>query len=63
MFQPDTLNPAFVEALMGVHSGWTGFGSLATAWSHWSRRMRSERWQLNCWSTDDDTSARAGCGA
>ena len=28
---PRTLNPAFVEALMGWPTGWTGFGSVATA--------------------------------
>jgi DNA (cytosine-5)-methyltransferase 1 len=43
---PRTLNPAFVEALMGWPTGWTGFGSAATAWSHWLRRMRSELSQL-----------------
>jgi len=37
-----TLNPRFVEALMGWPIGWTGFDSVATAWSHWLQRMRSE---------------------
>ena len=44
-----TLNPAFVEALMGWPTGWTAFGSAATEWSHWLPRMRSELLQLNCW--------------
>ncbi len=48
-----TLNPLFVEALMGWPTGWTGFGSVATAWSHWLQRMRSELWQLNCWPMDE----------
>ena len=30
---PRTLNPLFVEALMGWPTGWTGFASVATAWS------------------------------
>ena len=46
-----TLNPLFVEALMG--NGWTGFASVATAWSPWLQRMRSELWQLNCWPKDE----------
>ena len=37
-----SLNPAFVEALMGWPGGWTGFGSAATAWSRWLPRMRCE---------------------
>ena len=37
-----TLNPPFVEALMGWPTGWTGFGSAATEWCRWSRRMRGE---------------------
>ena len=45
---PRTLNPAFVEALMGWPTGWTGFDFAATAWSPWLRRMRSEFWRLNC---------------
>jgi DNA (cytosine-5)-methyltransferase 1 len=61
--QRRTLNPAFVEALMGWPSGWTGFGSVATEWSRWLRRMRSELSLLSCWPTDDDTIAGAGHGA
>ncbi len=49
---PRTLNPLFVEALMGWPTGWTGFGSVATVWSPWLRRMRSELSQLNCWQMD-----------
>ncbi len=37
-----TLNPRFVEALMGWPIGWTSFDSVATAWSLWLQRMRSE---------------------
>jgi hypothetical protein len=37
-----TLNPLFVEALMGWPTGWTGFASVATAWSPWLRLMRGE---------------------
>jgi hypothetical protein len=48
-----TLNPLFVEALMGWPTGWTGFASVATAWSHWLPRMRSELLQLNCWPMDE----------
>jgi DNA (cytosine-5)-methyltransferase 1 len=51
---PRTLNPAFVEALMGWPTGWTAFGSVATAWSRWLPRMRSELWRLNCWPMDED---------
>lgn len=40
-FRP-MLNPAFVEWLMGFPIGWTDFGRLGTAWSRWSRLMRSE---------------------
>jgi len=48
-----TLNPLFVEALMGWPTGWTGFASVATAWSRWLRRMRCELWHLNCWPMDE----------
>ncbi len=40
--QRRSLNPLFVEALMGWPTGWTGFDFAATAWSPWLRRMRSE---------------------
>jgi hypothetical protein len=40
--QRRSLNPAFVEALMGWPIAWTDFGSVATAWSPWLQRMRSE---------------------
>lgn len=53
--QRRTLNPLFVEALMGWPTGWTGFGFVATAWSLWLRRMRSELSQLNCWQMDEET--------
>ena len=48
-----TLNPLFVEALMGWPTGWTGFGSVATAWSPWLRRMRCELSRLNFWPMDE----------
>ncbi len=48
-----TLNPLFVEALMGWPTGWTGFASVAMAWSPWLQRMRCELWQLNCWPMDE----------
>lgn len=48
-----TLNPQFVEALMGWPTGWTGSASVATAWSPWLQRMRFELWQLNCWQMDE----------
>jgi hypothetical protein len=50
---PRTLNPLFVEALMGWPTGWTGFGFVATEWSRWSQRMRSELSQLSCWPMDE----------
>ncbi|GHE01003.1 hypothetical protein GCM10008024_14900 [Allgaiera indica] len=50
---PRTLNPAFVEALMGWPTGWTGFASAATEWSRWLPRMRSELSRLNCWPMDE----------
>jgi DNA (cytosine-5)-methyltransferase 1 len=37
-----TLNPLFVEALMGWPIGWTDCGSAETALSPWLRLMRSE---------------------
>ena len=44
-----TLNPAFVGALMGRPTAWTGFGAVAMAWFPWLQRMRSELSQLSCW--------------
>lgn len=38
--EPRTLNPQFVEALMGWPTGWTGSAFSATEWSRWKRRMR-----------------------
>ncbi|WP_188874027.1 hypothetical protein [Iodidimonas muriae] len=59
--QRRTLNPLFVEALMGwpmgwtdpgplprSSGGWTGSGFAATEWSRWRRRMRCELSRLNC---------------
>ena len=43
-----TRNLLFVEALVSWPTGWTAFGSVATAWSHWLPRMRGELSQLNC---------------
>ncbi len=43
---PRTLNPLFVEALMGWPTGWTGSDFAATAWFRWSRLMRFALWQL-----------------
>ena len=40
--QRRSLNPAFVEALMGWPTKWTGFDFAATAWSPWLQRMRFE---------------------
>ena len=40
--QRRSLNPLFVEALMGWPTGWTGFDFAATAWFPWLQRMRSE---------------------
>ena len=41
-----TLNPLFVEALMGWPTGWTDCGSAVTELSHWSQLMRSALSQL-----------------
>ncbi len=51
--QRRTLNPLFVEALMGWPTGWTGSASVAMAWSLWLPRMRSELWRISCWKRDD----------
>ena len=39
---PLTLNPLFVEWLMGWPIGWTDCGSVATGLFHWLQLMRSE---------------------
>jgi len=54
--QRRVLNPAFVEALMGWPVGWTGFGSVATAWFPWLQRMRSEFLRLGSVMMDDGVS-------
>jgi hypothetical protein len=45
---PDTptLNPLFVEALMGWPAGWTDCEHAVTALSHWRQRMRGELLRL-----------------
>jgi hypothetical protein len=48
-----TLNPLFVEALMGWPTRWTDFGSVETAWFPWLQRMRSEFLRLGSVMTDD----------
>jgi DNA (cytosine-5)-methyltransferase 1 len=55
--QRRTLNPLFVEALMGWPTGWTGFASVATAWSLWLPRMRFELSQLSCWPVGEGAPA------
>jgi len=40
--QRRSLNPLFVEALMGWPTGWTGFDFAVTAWFPWLQHMRSE---------------------
>ncbi|MFN8700660.1 MAG: hypothetical protein ACK5X0_00925 [Rhodospirillales bacterium] len=37
-----TLNPRFLEALMGWPDGWTDPASPVTGFSHWLQRMRTE---------------------
>lgn len=39
---PAVLNPLFVETLMGLPIGWTGYGLSATAWSRYRQQLRSE---------------------
>lgn len=41
-----TLNPLFVEWLMGWPRGWTDLDSPATGWSLFRRRMRTELFRL-----------------
>ncbi len=50
---PRTLNPAFVEVLMGWPIAWTGSDFAAMEWSRWLRRMRFEFWRLGSLATDD----------
>jgi hypothetical protein len=52
------LNRAFVEWLMGWPEGWTDFGRVETAWSHWSQRMRSCLYGLVCTSDDNEQGQR-----
>lgn len=41
-----TLNPLFVEWLMGWPIGWTGLEPVETAWCHWQQHMHFALWQL-----------------
>ena len=50
---PRTLNPLFVEALMGWPIGWTDCGSAVTGLSRWSRLMRSKLSRLLQAPTDE----------
>jgi hypothetical protein len=50
---PRTLNPAFVEALMGWPIAWTDFDSAATEWSRWLLRMRFEFCRLGSLPMND----------
>ncbi len=50
-----TLNPRFVEALMGWPIGWTGFDCVATEWCHWLRRMRGKLSKLDLIRLETDT--------
>ena len=54
---PRTLNPLFVEALIGWPIGWTDFASAATEWSRWLPRMRCELSRLNCRPMGDGVTA------
>jgi len=51
-YAPD-LEPSIRRGADGRPTGWTGFASVATAWSPWLQRMHSELWQLNCWPMDE----------
>jgi hypothetical protein len=48
-----TLNPLFVEWLMGWPIGWTDCGSAATGLFRWLQLMRSELSRLLQTSTDE----------
>ncbi len=50
--QRRSLNPLFVEALMGWPTAWTGFDFAVTAWSPWLQRMRSEFLRLGSMMDD-----------
>jgi len=50
--QRRSLNPAFVEALMGWPTGWTGFDFAVTAWFPWLQHMRSEFLRLGLMMAD-----------
>lgn len=52
---PRTLNPLFVEALMGWPIGWTDCASAVTVLSHWSRLMRSALLRLTQISTSKES--------
>ncbi len=54
-----TLNPLFVEALMGLPVGWTGFGFAETEWCRWSQLMRCELSRLGFRSPARDELALA----
>jgi DNA (cytosine-5)-methyltransferase 1 len=54
---PRSLNPLFVEALMGWPTGWTGFAFAATEWCRWLRRMRCELSRLSSMPNDEETAA------
>jgi hypothetical protein len=56
--QKVSLNPLFVERLMGFPPNWsiarTGCGVSETAWSRWLQRMRSALSQLDLRKTKED---------
>ncbi len=52
--QRRSLNPLFVEALMGWPTAWTDFDFAATAWFPWLQRMRSEFLRLGLITTADE---------
>jgi DNA (cytosine-5)-methyltransferase 1 len=43
-----SLNPLFVEWLMGWPRGWTDCGSRVTGWSRWLRQSRSYAFAIAC---------------
>ncbi len=51
--QRRSLNPLFVEALMGWPIAWTGFDFAATEWSRWLQRMHSEFLRLGSVMADE----------